>query len=110
MYCTTLTVSAVTPGDVAPPLSPSNGSTHGGAYTETSLILPVSVSQLGPQSMSAVSPSCSAFCHVMGPEAISSSSLAVAPSVAASSSPSSPPPPNTSTAAPMRAMTTTMGP
>ena len=31
MYSTTLTASAVTPGDVAPPLSPSNGSTHGGA-------------------------------------------------------------------------------
>jgi len=78
---------------------------------ETSLTFPVSVSQFGPQSMSPISPSSSAFCHVIGPEAISSSSLAVAPSVAASSSPSSsPPPPNTSTAAPMSAKTTTMGP
>jgi hypothetical protein len=76
---------------------------------ETSLSFPVSVSQFGPQSMLSVSPSCSAFSHVIGPEAISSSSLMVAPSVAASSSPSSPPL-NTSTAAPMRARTTTMGP
>ena len=110
MYSTTLTLSAVTPADVAPPLSPSNGSTQGGAYTETSLSLPVSVSQFRPQSMSSVSPSSSAFCHVIGPDAISSSPLAVAPSVAASSSPSSFPPPNTTTAAPMSARTTTMGP
>src|SRR5215510_12199512 len=44
-------VSAVTPGAVAPPLSPPfHGATHGGAYPLGTATLPVVVSQFGPQS------------------------------------------------------------
>src|SRR4051812_16385945 len=63
-YATTVTVSAVTPVDVAPPLSPSNGAKHGGTFGPGSAICPVSVSQRGPQSMSPVVPAASACCQV----------------------------------------------
>ena len=43
---TILMVVAVTPCDVAPPLSPANAGTHGGAYTVGNLMRPVFVSQL----------------------------------------------------------------
>src|SRR5260370_41562633 len=43
-------VSLVTPGVVAPPLSPPfHGTTHGGAYQSGTATFPVLVSQLGPQ-------------------------------------------------------------
>src|SRR5262245_55685100 len=49
-YSTTVIVVAVTPGAVAPPLSPPfHGATHGGAYPLGTATLPVVVSQSGPQ-------------------------------------------------------------
>src|SRR5690348_9212314 len=47
-YSATVISSLVTPGDVAPPLSPVKGSTHGGAYVRGTATVPRSTSQLGP--------------------------------------------------------------
>src|SRR3954469_2779402 len=48
--------SAVTPGAVAPPLSPLNGAKHGWAKKSGTASLPVDVSQREPQSMVSASP------------------------------------------------------
>src|SRR4051812_38140924 len=50
-YRATVISSPVTPGDVAPPLSPVNGCTHGGAYVSGTATVPRSTSHVGPQSI-----------------------------------------------------------
>src|SRR5437660_903697 len=46
-YTAIVIVSTVTPWYVAPPLSPLNGGTHGGAYSDGTLMRPNVVSQFG---------------------------------------------------------------
>jgi hypothetical protein len=103
-YTATLIESAVTPGDVAPPLSvSSHGSTQGAALFDRIFTRPRSVSQFGPKSMS--SPSASASAKVTG------RSLAgdEVPSVSTSAS-SSPPPLAIRAMIATTAMITTNGP
>src|SRR5690348_355737 len=60
-------VSLVTPGAVAPPLSPPfHGATQGGAYPLGTATFPVEVSQFGPQST--LVPAAFAWSKVSGPE------------------------------------------
>src|SRR5438105_9756693 len=47
-YTTTLMASLVTPGDVAPPLSPEKAGRQGGANSDGIFTRPVAVSQSGP--------------------------------------------------------------
>jgi len=56
----------VTPGAVAPPLSPCQGLTHGGAYQKGTATRPSDVSHRGPQSILPAVPRAVASSNVMG--------------------------------------------
>src|SRR6478752_10059188 len=75
-------VLAVTPGYVAPPLTPFGAATHGGAYTDGILIRPVFGSQFGPKCCSASVPSCLASWYVIGRLGSRSAALAGGPGTA----------------------------